>query len=55
MACKNNKKNRRKAAFYEINKFNYKMREKLVERQPSSKKTYIDEKVKLIKYRPDYQ
>ena len=29
MACKNNKKNRRRAAFYEINKFDYKARENL--------------------------
>ena len=35
MACKNNKKNRRRAAFYEINLFDYKAREKLVAGQPS--------------------
>ncbi len=29
MACKNNKKNRRRAAFYGINKFNYEVRENL--------------------------
>ncbi len=29
MAHKNNKKNRRKAAFYRINKFDYKARENL--------------------------
>ena len=31
MARKNNKKNRRRAAFYRINKFDYEVREKLVE------------------------
>ncbi len=34
MACKNNKKNRRRAAFYEINKFNYEARENLVKGYP---------------------
>ncbi len=29
MACKNNKKNRRRAAFYGINKFDYEARENL--------------------------
>ncbi len=29
MACKNNKKNRRRVAFYRINKFDYKVRENL--------------------------
>ena len=32
MARKNNKRNRRRVAFYRISKFNYKAREKLVER-----------------------
>ncbi len=32
MARKNNKKNRRRAAFYGINKFNYEARENLVKR-----------------------
>ncbi len=31
MTRKNNKKNRRRAAFYGISKFNYKAREKLAE------------------------
>ncbi len=31
MAHKNNKRNRRRVAFYEINKFDYEMREKLAE------------------------
>jgi len=33
MAHKNNKKNRRRAAFYRISKFDYEVREKLVEEQ----------------------
>jgi len=31
MARKNNKKNRKRAAFYGISKFNYEVREKLTE------------------------
>ncbi len=34
MARKNNKKNRRRAAFYEINPFDYEAREKLAAGQP---------------------
>ena len=34
MARKNNKKNRRRAAFYGINPFNYETREKLAAGQP---------------------
>ncbi len=44
MARKNNKKNRKRAAFYGISKFNYEVREKLTEGQPSSKETPIEEK-----------
>ncbi len=42
MTCKNNKRNRRKAAFYGINKFDYKARENLAKRQPSLKETLTD-------------
>ncbi len=45
MACKNNKKNRRKAVFYRISKFDYKAKKRLAERQPSPKETPIEEKV----------
>ncbi len=31
MARKNNRRNRRRAAYYHINQFNYEIREKLVE------------------------
>ncbi len=34
MACKNNKRNRRRAAFYEINKFDYEARENLAKGHP---------------------
>ena len=34
MACKNNKKNRRRAAFYRINKFNYEARKNLAKGHP---------------------
>ena len=44
MAHKNNKKNRRKVAFYRINKFDYKVKEKLAEEQPLSKEIYTDKK-----------
>jgi len=46
MACKNNKKNKRRVAFYEISKFNYEMREKLAKGQLLPKETLIEEKVK---------
>ncbi len=55
MARKNNKKNRRKATFYGINKFDYEAREKLVEGQLLPKEIYTDDKAKLVEYRPDYQ
>jgi len=45
MTHKNNKRNRRRAAFYRISKFDYEAREKLVEGQPSlPKKTLMEEK-----------
>jgi len=44
MAHKNNKKNRKRVAFYEINKFDYEAKEKLVEGQLSSKKTLAEKK-----------
>ena len=37
MACKNNKKNRRRAAFYGINKFDYEAKENLMKGYPPSK------------------
>ncbi len=37
MARKNNKKNRRRVAFYGISKFDYNAREKLAEGQPPLK------------------
>ena len=45
MAHKNNKKNKRKAAFYRISKFDYEAREKLLEEQLLSKKTPTKETV----------
>ena len=42
MARKNNKRNRKRAAFYEINKFDYKARENLVKRHPLPKETPIE-------------
>ena len=39
MARKNNKKNRRRAAFYRINKFDYEARENLIKGYPSSEET----------------
>ncbi len=44
MACKNNKKNRRRAAFYRISKFDYEIRKNLVKGHPPSKETLIEEK-----------
>ncbi len=44
MARKNNKKNRRRAAFYEISKFDYKAREKLAEGQLLLKEIATEEK-----------
>ena len=42
MARKNNKKNRRRAAFYGISKFDYETRENLTKGQPSPKETPTD-------------
>ncbi len=50
MARKNNKKNRRRAAFYEISKFDYKAREKLAEGQLPLKEILIEEKA--VEYSP---
>ncbi len=49
MACKNNKKNRRRVVFYEISKFDYETREKLVKGQPLPKKI-SQEKEKVVEY-----
>ncbi len=54
MACKNNRRNCKRAAYYHINKFNYKTREKLAKGQPLPKETYSDEKMKVVKLRSDY-
>ncbi len=51
MACKNNKKNRRIAAFYGISKFNYKVRENLAKGQLLPKETSAEEK-KEVKSSP---
>ncbi len=47
MACKNNKKNRRRAAFYGISKFDYKVRENLTKGQLSPKETPTEEEKKV--------
>ena len=44
MACKNNKKNRRSAAFYRFSKFDYEAREKLTKRQLPPKEDSKEEK-----------
>jgi len=49
MAHKNNKKNRRRAAFYRISKFDYEAREKLAEGQPPPKETPTKED-KVVEY-----
>ena len=49
MACKNNKKNKRRAAFYGISKFDYEVRERLAEEQPLPKETPTEED-KVIEY-----
>ena len=48
MTCKNNKKNRRRVTFYEINKFDYEVRENLAKGQLLLKETptNIDKEVK---------
>ena len=48
MARKNNKKNRRRAAFYEISKFDYEARENLAKEQLLPKET-LTEKDKKVK------
>ena len=47
MAHKNNKKNRRRAAFYRISKFNYEARENLVKGQLPPKKILTEEDKKV--------
>ncbi len=47
MVCKNNKRNRKRAAFYRISKFDYETREKLVEEQPPPKETLTE---KIVEY-----
>jgi len=42
MAHKNNKKNRRRAAFYRISKFDYEVRENLVKGQIPPKETIME-------------
>ncbi len=54
MARKNNRRNRRRAAYYHINQFDYKAREKLAEGQSSSKEMYSSEKAKIVELRSDY-
>ena len=49
MACKNNKKNRRRAAFYEINLFDYETSEKLAAGQPPPEETPKKEET-IVKY-----
>ena len=49
MACKNNKRNKRRAAFYRISKFDYEVREKLAEGQPLSQET---SQKKAVEYSP---
>ena len=52
MACKNNKKNRRRAAFYGINKFDYEARENLVKEHLPLVKTPI-KKEKEVERSPE--
>ncbi len=54
MARKNNKRNHRRAAYYHIKKFDYKVREKLAEGQLPLKETYTSEKAKEVELRPNY-
>ncbi len=51
MARKNNKRNRRRAAFYEINKFDYEARENLVKGHSPPVETSI-EKEKEVECSP---
>ncbi len=54
MACKNNCRNHRRVAYYHINKFDYKDREKMTEGQLLPKETYSEKNVKVVKLKPDY-
>ncbi len=47
MARKNNKENRRRAAFYRISKFDYKVKENLAKGQPLPKETLTKEDKKI--------
>ncbi len=49
MARKNNKKNRRRAAFYGINKFDYEIKENLAKGYPSSKEILTEKEDKKVK------
>ncbi len=51
MAQKNNKKNRRRAAFYGINKFDYEVRENLMKEYPPPEET-LTEKDKEVEFSP---
>ncbi len=51
MARKNNKRNRRRAAFYGINKFDYEVRENLAKRHPSPEEA-LTEKDKEVESSP---
>ena len=52
MACKNNKKNRRRAAFYGINKFDYEARENLAKGCSPPEETPT-EKDKEVEFSPE--
>ena len=52
MARKNNKRNRRRAAFYGINLFDYEAREKLVAGQPPPEETSKKEEEVVVKPSP---
>ena len=47
MVYKNNKRNRRRAAFYGINKFDYEVRENLAKGQPLPKENPVKEEKKV--------
>jgi len=47
MARKNNKKNKRRVAFYGINKFDYETRKNLAKGQPLPKETVTEEDKKV--------
>ena len=52
MARKNNKRNRRRAAFYGINPFDYEAREKLAVGQPLSPVEETPKKEEVVKSSP---